>query len=421
MRTLNRKDYFKLGLTAFLTTAAILLFHDMLSKGGTLALLGNMLASALSPIAFGAIFAYMLAPMVNKIEQLLFAGRLRLARERGKSNAAIVRMISVAFSWAVVLVVVGLMFYLLLPEIYRSTVQIASNIEVYYRRVNGWLTDFFEAYPQVNEWMQSQFSATLTEMRDFLKDEFLPRTQQMVVALSGGVSQFFQVLFNLIIGIIVSIYFLAAKERVAAACRKIVCAFLKEEQAALVFRGARRADDIFSGFFRGKIVDSIIIGVLCYLCCTLLQIPYTAIVAVVVGITNIIPYFGPFLGAIPSAFLILLVSPTKALTFAIFILILQQVDGNIIGPKILGGHTGLSSLWVITAIMLGGTFFGVAGMFFGVPVCACLLAFANFVMDRRLRAKNLPTAPASYYKGVPHAVKKEEPSEETPEEPSKSN
>ena len=175
-----------------------------------------------------------------------------------------------------------------------------------------------------------------------------------------------------------------------------------------VLRGVHKVDDIFYGFVRGKLLHSLIIGILCFIGCSALKIPYTPLVSVFVGVTNIIPFFGPFLGAIPSTFLILLVSPMKALYFVIFVLALQQLDGNVIGPKILGDKTGLSSLWVIIAILIGGSFFGLPGMFFGVPVCACLYSAATFFTEMRLRKKDLPVQTDAYHRDVPDEGKKQQ-------------
>ena len=177
---------------------------------------------------------------------------------------------------------------------------------------------------------------------------------------------------------------------------------------------------IFSGFIRGKLLDSLIIGILCFIGCSILKFPYTPLISVVVGVTNVIPFFGPFLGAIPSAFLILLVDPLKCLYFVLFVLALQQLDGNVIGPAILGDSTGISSFWVIVSILVGGGFFGVLGMFLGVPAFAALQALVKFLVDRRLQKRGMPTDAASYvgrYKTAPPAqVPAEEVKEEKTEE-----
>lgn len=171
---------------------------------------------------------------------------------------------------------------------------------------------------------------------------------------------------------------------------------LPEDKAAFTVRGFRRVDYIFSGFVRGKLLDSLIIGILCFIGCSILKMPYTPLVSVIVGVTNVIPFFGPFLGAIPCALLILLVSPLKCLYFVIFIFLLQQLDGNVIGPKILGDSTGISSIWVIVAILIGGGFGGVLGMFLGVPIFACLQVLVRWLLNTRLKKKNMPLAASEY-------------------------
>ena len=202
--------------------------------------------------------------------------------------------------------------------------------------------------------------------------------------------------FDLIVGIIVSIYLMTMKEKSLARCCKAVYALFDEKKANAVVHGTRQVDRIFSGFVRGKLLDSLIIGALCFIGGSILKLPYTPLVSVVVGVTNVIPFFGPFLGAIPSAFLILLVSPKQCLIFVIFIVVLQQFDGNILGPKILGDATGISSFWVIVAILVGGGFGGVLGMFIGVPVFACAQELLKYLMDKRLRKRNMPTEAYAY-------------------------
>ena len=240
----------------------------------------------------------------------------------------------------------------------------------------------------------------------------MPKAQQIVGFLSGSVRTVVGLAMDLLVGLIVSVYLLATKERLAAHGRKMVCSLLSPRKTVWFFRGLRKVDDIFAGFVRGKLLDSLIIGILCFIGCSILDFPYTPLVSVIVGVTNVIPFFGPFLGAIPSTFLILLASPMKAVYFVIFVLALQQLDGNVIGPKILGDKTGLSSLWVIIAILVGGSFFGLAGMFFGVPVCACLYSLVTFIVEARLKKKALPIDTEAYAEdGVMTQTPAETPSE----------
>ena len=217
----------------------------------------------------------------------------------------------------------------------------------------------------------------------------IPQAQVAIVAVTGGIWSIVVFLKNLLIGMMVSVYLLARKERFAAQSKKLLYAALPELHYRRTLRATAEVDRIFSGFARGKLLDSLIIGIICFICCSLLKFPYTPIISVFVGVTNIIPIFGPFLGAVPSAFLILLVSPRQCLYFILFIIALQQFDGNILGPKILGKSTGISSFWVIVAIVVGGGFGGVLGMFLGVPIFACINSLVHWFTDRTLAKKGV--------------------------------
>lgn len=389
----QKTNYIRMGITAFLTAAGILLFYDTLFGGKVLL----ALLTAMSPILFGAFVAYLLAPMVNAFESALFPRRE--GRSRKRSTLAVIRTVSILLCW----VVIGCCFYVLasvlMPELYKSVLQLVSNADNYYRTINGWVIHLLETNPDVAKWVAQQMESFFRDIDKWLTGGVLPQLQQVMVTVSGGVLSLMGFAKNLLVGLIASVYLLATKERCAAYGRKLVHSLVAPRDVTLVLRGVRRADNIFSGFVRGKVLDSIIIGILCFVGCSILKFPYTPLVSVFVGVTNVIPFFGPFLGAIPSVFLILLVSPKQAVWFTIFVLFLQQLDGNVIGPKILGNTTGLSSLWVITAILVGGSFFGIAGMFFGVPVCACLLSLANFFVDVRLRKKGLPVTMEDYAAG----------------------
>ena len=308
-------------------------------------------------------------------------------------------------------IIIAFAFYLLgsvlLPDLYRSLLQFVSNLETYYNTIARWVTHLLETYPTVEKWVTSQLNVYYDDLATWITETLMPQAQQLMTALSGGVVTLVGFLTDLLVGLIVSVYLLATKERLLAHARKVVCGLFSRQNAPWVFRAARKTDRIFSGFVRGKLLDSLIIGLICFGGCTIFNFPYTPLVSVIVGVTNIIPFFGPFLGAVPSLFLILLADPMKALYFLLFILALQQVDGNIIGPLILGDKTGLSSLWVIAAILVGGSFFGLAGMFFGVPVCACLYSAVSFLVDVRLRKKGLPVDTASYMKAAPEAPEDE--------------
>ena len=399
----RKNNYISMGVTAFLTAAAILLLHDTFFGGkAVLALLETV-----KPILYGAFIAYLLAPMVNFFEEHLFP--LRPGRERKRAQAMLIRATGIALAWMVIVLFVYLLASVLLPELYKSVLQLIANADNYYRTISGWVIHLLETNPAVANWVSQQMAAYFQDLDKWLTSGVLPQLQAVMVTVSGGVVSAVNFLLDLLVGVIASVYLLATKERCAAYGRKMVYSLFSRERVGLVLRGVRRADVIFSGFVRGKLLDSIIIGILCFVCCSILKFPYTPLVSVFVGVTNIIPFFGPFLGAIPSAFLILLVSPRQALYFLLFVLALQQLDGNVIGPKILGNTTGLSSLWVIIAILVGGGFFGVAGMFFGVPVCACLNSLINYFVEARLRKKGLSPDSREYAAGGAHGPKPEDP------------
>ncbi|MFR0769377.1 MAG: AI-2E family transporter [Dysosmobacter sp.] len=311
------------------------------------------------------------------------------------------RAVSLVVTWVIIGLLCYLLGHVLIPQLYRSVVQLISSVEGYYNTISGWVEHLLESNPTVEVWVAGQMDKFYESATEWLKNQVFTRTQMLMIAVSGGVLSTLVFLKNLLVGMIVSVYFMATKERCAAHARKLAYSLFSEEAVYWVFRGSAKVDRIFSGFVRGKLLDSLIIGVLCFIGCSLLDMPYTPLVSVFVGVTNVIPFFGPFLGAIPSFFLILLVDPIQSLYFLLFVLALQQLDGNVIGPKILGESTGLSSLWVIIAILVGGSFFGVAGMFFGVPVCACLYSLVAFLVDRRLAEKDLPVETEHYTAPLP--------------------
>lgn len=401
----RKKDYTAMGVTAFLTAAAVMLLYDTLFGGKT----ALALVRTVQPILYGAFIAYLLAPMVNFFERHLFPQRP--GGERKRRTAAAARTVSMLLSWAVVCFFFYLLASVLLPELYKSVVQLISNVDDYYNTISGWVLHLVETNPETASWVSQQMSVYFQDIDKWLTNGVLPRLQTVMLTVSGGVLSLVNFVKDLLLGIIASIYLLATKERCAAYGRRLAYSLFSRENVSLVLRGVRRADGIFSGFVRGKLLDSIIIGILCFAGSSILRFPYAPLVSVFVGATNIIPFFGPFLGAIPSTFLILLVSPMKALYFLIFVLALQQLDGNVIGPKILGNTTGLSGLWVIIAILVGGGSFGIAGMFFGVPVCGCLHSVVNFFVDARLRKKGLPLGPGDYAAGGTHGPR---PAEGTP-------
>ena len=397
---MKRTQYFKWGLTAFLTVCAVLVFYDTFYQGGTLQGFLSQLASILSPVLYGFAIAYLLTPVMSWLENNIALLWKRCFKKELKRPSGALRLISILLTEAAVLFLLYLLMSVLIPQLVDSVTTLINNAESYYRNVYRWADSLLDSDNEIAVWIASLITDRYSDGMVFLTEKILPWVQKAVVPLTNGIWSGIRgavgFAFDLIVGLIVSIYLMGMKEKSLARCCKAVYACLPEKKADAVMRGTRRVNAIFSGFVRGKLLDSLIIGILCFICCSLLKLPYTPLVSVVVGVTNIIPFFGPFLGAIPSAFLILLVSPKQCLIFVVFIIVLQQFDGNILGPKILGDATGISSFWVIVAILVGGGFGGVLGMFIGVPVFACVQELVKYLMDRRLRARNMPTEAYAY-------------------------
>ena len=411
----QKNKYFKWGATAFCTVAAILLFYDTIFGSRVLVKFCRRFISAAQPVIYGAFMAYLLAPIVNFLEMRTRVIPVTKTYKKGRKVSLAVRAFSIFLTWTLIGALLYLLGAILVPELYKSILQLVSNVETYYNTVSSWIVHMLETYPSMETWVAARMDTYYEAAKAWVQTDLLPQATTLMTVVSGGVFSVVGFLGDLLVGIIVSVYFLATKELCAAHARKVVYALFPEQKVYWVLRGSAKADRIFSGFVRGKLLDSLIIGMLCFIGCSALKFPYTPLVSVIVGITNVIPFFGPFLGAIPSTFLILLVSPIKAVYFLLFILALQQLDGNVIGPKILGDKTGLSSLWVIMAILVGGSFFGFIGMFFGVPVFACLYSAVNFWLKVRLRKRGLPAETRHYVDQGP-AVKDPEDAEIPPDQ-----
>ena len=406
--------YGKWALTAFVTVCAILVFYDTFYQSGALGELLRKATQVLSPVLYGMFMAYLLAPVVNWYERQLLPGinalRARAKKEPIAGYRGWLRALGILLSWSTVLLVLYLLMSVLVPQLVESVKTLIANAETYYNTIYGWGNTLLKDNPKLALWLQQQLEGYRESSTSFLSG-LVPKLENLVLSVTDGIWSgvwgAVNFAMDLLIGIIISVYLLTGKEKSRARACKGVYSLLREDRAAALIRGARRLDAIFSGFVRGKLVDSLIIGILCFIGCSVLKMPYTPLISVVVGVTNVIPFFGPFLGAIPSIFLILLVNPLKALYFALFVLALQQLDGNVIGPKILGDSTGISSFWVIVAILVGGGFFGVLGMFLGVPVFAALQSLTQYLVDRRLAKRDMPLEAAAYVERDLHKAAEE--------------
>ena len=389
--------YLYWGMTGFLVIAASLLFYFGIFHMGNLIDGIKKIMNILMPILYGAAIAYLLNPLLKFYENTLvypFLKKKKVTITRRKRK--FIRYFGVILAVAFMLMIVYTLIIMILPEIIKSIVNIINNFPFYVDSIRKWITHILENNADINSLVVGMIDRYSLKVEQYLTQDILPQLQNLLLHFSSGILEVIIFLKNALIGIIVSIYILADKEIFRGKVKMAFFAVLPEKKAEQLLENLRFTDRTFGGFIGGKILDSFIIGILCYIGISTLKMPYTVLVSVIIGVTNVIPFFGPYLGAVPCAFLILLVSPIKCLYFIIFILVLQQFDGNILGPKILGDSTGLSSFMVILSILIGGGLFGVFCMFIGVPVCAVLYAMCWRGINRFLEKKNLSTKIQDY-------------------------
>ena len=390
------KTYRTLGITAFLVVAASMLFYFLLFRTSTLGSGLSKVVSVLNPIIYGYIIAYILNPVMTVIENSIYKIIKKAELHPGKKRKKAIRIFSVfAALFLGILVVYGIVSSVL-PELIRSVRSIIVNFQTYSDNVNTFISETFHN-PEIDETTSAIIGEVTDRIQSFFSSEMTPLLDTLASNVTSSLVGFATFIKNIILGIVISLYVLIAKEGLITRFRRFLYAMLPTDQANRTLHNLRFADEKFGGFLIGKIIDSVIIGFICYFMCLILKMPYAILISVIIGVTNVIPFFGPFIGAIPCTFLVFVVDPVKALIFVIFILCLQQFDGNFLGPKILGSSVGVSSYMVILAILIGGGFFGVAGMVVGVPLCALLTAAVQGVILRRMKAKGFPGDLESYH------------------------
>lgn len=332
--------------------------------------------SVVSPFLAGLAIAYLLNAPTVFFEQKVFA-RFRYRRS-----------LSICTAYLLAFLAGGVLLTLILPQVAQSLMSLANNLEGYLRNFNAlvqglvsqWdlegdlLNDLLITYQDVIRSAAGIFTALVTTQLPQLLNYGMAIGNSLVVGITAIIS---------------SIYMLAGKERLICQMRKLLYAIFPKGKIDWFLTVCAKANDIFSGFIIGKLLDSLIIGILCFLLCLLLKIPLAVLIGVIIGFTNIIPFFGPIIGAVPCTLILLIVNPWSALRFLVLILALQQFDGNILGPRILGDSTGLSAIWVLVAIVVGGGIFGFPGMVLGVPTFAVIYALTREWTDHRLQEKGL--------------------------------
>lgn len=382
------RHYFRLGLTAFLTVAACIMFFFLLYRWDSIsAVIGKILKSAES-IIIGLALAYLLMPVKEFIEKPIYKFLIsKNVKEEKAKNLA--KTVGIAGAIIFLFVVIGILIMSLGPALFTSIVGLIDAMPTYVDSFVKWISDSGLADTEVAIFIGNLINSATAELKNWARDEILPLAQQYIAQITSGVLSLAKTLLNFLIGIIAMTYVMAIQEDLIGQSKKIIYAIFPAKKGNIIIDTIRKSNKIFGGFVIGKIIDSAIIGVIAYIGCLLMKMPSALLVAFIIGVTNVIPFFGPFIGAIPSIALVLIQSPIHALYLAIFILILQQVDGNIIGPKILGESTGLSAFWILTSISIAGGLFGFFGMLLGVPVFAVIYYIIQQIIIYRMKTKEL--------------------------------
>ncbi len=390
------KKHISFGITAFLVIAASICFYYLIFHGDRFSAKINALVVVASPVLYGIILAYLLTPVVNTLEKKFLIPLFTKSSKMTGTKKKWMRFLSILMTIIIVILFVYGFFSILIPNLVESIKNISSAFPYYVSNLTHYADKYFDANPDIEELFNQLVDTYSEEINRYLNNTIIPQMESLLKMVSLSLLGVLKGMWNLIIGLVISAYVLFSKETFSAQTKKMIYAVFPTKIANSFIRDLRFTSDTFIGFISGKIIDSFIIGIICFIGTSRLNIPYALLVSVIVGVTNIIPFFGPYLGAIPSAILILMIDPIKCITFIIFILILQQVDGNFIGPKILGPSTGLTGFWVIFSITIFGGLFGVLGMIIGVPFFAVVYAMIRRLIERLLQKRGLPVSTSDY-------------------------
>lgn len=384
-----------IGLTALSVIGISILFGFLLIKYKSIAYHLGRLMKILAPFIYGFAIAYILVPVYN-LSRRLTAPLLDKCKISGRWNRILSKTVASIVSLAFIVLVVGGLIYLVLPQVSQSIVSIVNDIPKAAVKIQTWLEALLADNPQLEETVSAYMVQGLEYLEHWAKTDLLPQMNTLVTNVSMSIFNVLLFLKNIVLGLIVAVYMLNSKETFSAQGKMLLYGTLKKSWADSVLGAFTKSHQVFGGFINGKLLDSFIIGILCFIGMSILRLPYVMLISIIVGVTNIIPFFGPFFGAIPSALIILMISPKQCLYFVLFILLLQQLDGNVIGPKILGDSTGLSGFWVMFSIILFGGMWGFVGMVVGVPIFAVFYYFISGTVKKSLEKKGMPRERSAY-------------------------
>ena len=421
--------YTKASLTILICGALLIIFNNWISKN-RISIGFENINKTLAPVYIGVVFAFILCPVYNACVRWCYPRMLAGATSRGFSIGAMIvhedgelpadksekrrilgaaRIVASLVCIILVFGLIGLFIYFVVPQVVASAFNLVNTLPQRLDALSGWCEVHLKHFPMVAVWVNNLANAENQEIIDWIQEHILSGNAASIATMvSKGVVTALKYVANVVIGMLIMVYLLNYKERLFAITRKLINATCSQNRKARLYEFASVVNETFIGFIVGRIIDSFIIGVLTYLVLKICDIPFALMISVIVGVTNVIPFFGPFIGAIPSVFILLLEDPKSALYFIIIIVVIQQLDGNVIGPKIVGNAIGMSSFWVLISVLVGGGLFGFAGMALGVPVFALIYRYVDKLTIKSLERKEKNTNTSYYFSLEPYGLEDDE-------------
>ncbi len=389
MKKLLQNRIIQIGLMAFGVIAASILFYFCIDRLPAFFSFINRIVKILMPLIFGLVLAYIMHPIVNLFERKVFPKL---------ENATVRRNLSIFCTIVVIVAVLATLISVIIPQLLMSIQSLIINIPTYVKDLENIIMHWLSDNSELEESVLNNYDAITGYIVNALNNVVLPMADNAINSLSSGIFGFINFIVNFVIGTVFAVYILANTSLFAAQIRKFLYSLFNVDNVNRFIREVKHINHVFGHFMIGKICDSSIVAMMTFLFLLIFRFPYPLLIAVIIGCTDLIPYFGPYIGTIPSALLICLVSPMKAITFILFIIILQQIDGNLITPKIQKQATGLPSFWVLFAITLFGGLFGLIGLLIGVPCFTIIYELVSEFIASRLEEKHLPTDTEYYTK-----------------------
>lgn len=392
----NQK-YLYAGVTAFFVIIACIAFYWIIQRWSGVRMAFSTFLGILNPIIGGFILAYLLTPFVKFYEAKLFAplGRKIFGTKENRIHG-FGRGMAIFLAIIVLIAIISGVISLIIPQLYTSIQSIVVNMSPNIQKAEDWANKWLDSFPSVKQTFNEVVGNLGDKLTQWAKDSLLPQMNDIVTSVSMGLINVVKGIADVIIAVVFSVYVMYSRERFVASGKKILYSIFSVRHVKQILNALRYTDKSFMGFFTGKLLEALVVGVLCYIGCLIFGIPDALLVSVIVGITDIIPFFGPFIGAIPSAIIVLIFSPFKCLVFIILIIVLHQFDGNILGPRILSSATGLSGFWVLFSLIVFGGLFGVLGMIIGVPAFAVIYMGIKTLVNNKLKKSGLPLETAVY-------------------------